>query len=49
MTKKIYVDAFVFPAIVHLQKAPITASSENVPDSRCSAYGQKSIFFSNKK
>ena len=41
MTKKIYVDAFVFSAITHLQKAPITANSEYEPDSRCSAHGRK--------
>ena len=35
MTKKIYV------AISHLQKAPITAGSENVPDSQSSAYRRK--------
>ena len=44
MKKKIHVDAFVFFfAIAHLQKAPITASSENVPNSLCSIYGQ--IFY----
>ena len=32
---------YSFSAIAHLQKAPITANSENVLDSRCSAYGQK--------
>ena len=36
MTKKIYVDGFV-----HLQKASITASSENVPDAQSSACKQK--------
>ena len=34
-------DAFVFLYIVHLQKAPITASSENMPDSQSSAYQRK--------
>ena len=29
----------------HLQKAPITASSENVPDSQCSAHGGKYDYF----
>ena len=33
---------------LHLQKAPITASSENLPDSRCSAHGRKYYFLSNK-
>ena len=37
-----------FSAIAYLQKALITASSENVPDSRCSVYGQNIIIFSNK-
>ena len=27
--------------IAHIQKAPITASLENVPDSQYSAYGRK--------
>ena len=46
MTKEIYVDVFFFPpAIAHLQKAPITTSSENVPDSRCSAHGRKYYYF----
>ena len=40
--EKIYVDSFVF-----LQKAPITASSENMPDFRCFAHG-RIFFFSNK-
>ena len=39
MTKKIYV------AISHLQKAPITAGSENVPGSRCSTHGRKYYHF----
>ena len=30
-----------FYAIAHLQKAPIAASSENVPDSQSSAYMRK--------
>ena len=34
-----------FSAIAHLQKAPITASSEDVPDSWCSAHGRKYYFF----
>ena len=34
-----------FSAIAHLQKAHITASSENVPGSRCSAYGRKYYYF----
>ena len=39
MTKKICVDGFAFCA--HRQKAPITASSENVPDSQSSSYRRK--------
>ena len=39
MTKKIYVDVFVF-----LLLPIITASSENVPGSRCSAHGRKYYF-----
>ena len=31
--KKTCVDGFPFPAIVHLQKAPVTINSENVPNS----------------
>ena len=43
MKEKIYVDGFGvgFFAITHLQKAPITANSENVPDSQSSAYRRK--------
>ena len=36
MMKKIYVDVFV-SLLLHITKAPITASSENVPDSHFSA------------
>ena len=36
-----------FSAIALLQKAPITASSKNVPDSRCSLMA-KLLFLSNK-
>ena len=32
MTKKKYAEDIHFSAISHLQKAPITASSETVPD-----------------
>ena len=32
MTKNIFVDVFIFSAIAHLQKAPITASLEKMPD-----------------
>ena len=44
MTKKIYVDV-----LVSLQKAPITVSPENLPDSRCSAHGQKYDYFLSNK
>ena len=43
-TKKVYVDGFVFSAIAHLQMAPITASSENVPDSQSSAYRKNTLY-----
>ena len=43
MTKEIYVDDFF--AIAHLQKAYITASSKNVPDSQSSAYRRKCLMF----
>lgn len=38
---KTYVDGFVFSAIAHLMKAPITVGSENVPNSQSSAYRRK--------
>ena len=42
MTKKIYVDVFIFLLLhIYSSKAPITANLENVPDSRFSAYGRK--------
>ena len=34
-----------FFAITHLQRAPIIASSENVPEYRCSAYGRKYLIY----
>ena len=42
MKKKIYVDRFIFLAMhMHPQNAPITASSENVPNSQSYAYRRK--------
>ena len=46
MTKKLDVDVFL--CYCTLQKAPITASSENLPDSLCSAHGRKYFFLSNR-
>ena len=46
--EKKYVDGFVFSAIAHLQKALMTASLENVPDSQYSAYGWKYHIFIRK-
>ena len=34
-----------FSAIAILQKAPFTASSENVPNSGCSAHGRNYYYF----
>ena len=42
MTKK-YMSTDSFSAIAHVQKPPITESSENVPDFRYSAYGPNSL------
>ena len=41
MKKKNTCGWICLPAIAHLQKAPITACSENVPDSQSSAYRRK--------
>ena len=49
MMKKIHVDVFVFSAIAHLQRSPITTSSENVPGSRCSAHGRNYFYFLSNK
>ena len=43
MTEKKCMLTYSFFCFAHLQKAPITATSENVPGSRCSAHGE--IFF----
>ena len=48
MTKKIYVDEFVCLLFISTE-APITASSENVPDSQSSLIGENIIIFSHKK
>ena len=48
MTKKIYDEVNHFSAIAHLQKARITTSSENVPDS-CSITSEIITIFVNKK
>lgn len=40
---KTYMSTESFSAIAHLQKPPITDSSENVTDSRYSTYGPKSL------
>ena len=37
-----------FSAIVHLQKAPITTSSDSVPDSENPLIGENIIIYSNK-
>ena len=41
MTKKNTCERICFSAIAHLQKAPITAGSENVPNSQSSPYRGK--------